>query len=184
MRKTIQIVVIAGIATSWMALAFLIIRQTHLLKAADPARDTGLSFGFAFLAGVAPFGLLIATAIVTWILVTMTRSAPLTPPSDGPPAKKPTEQEVSQLAFKMRSLFKMSEDEARSQATGFLILAYGWGSPPSGPSLDRMIKRDLSKAFEWVSDEERMGFEASESLRLAEQEIYISGRSSTPRYRA
>jgi hypothetical protein len=180
MRKAIQIILIAGVVASWMALAFLIIRQRHLLEAADPMRDTGLSFGLAFLAGVAPLGLLIATAIVTWILVKMKRGARYLPVDDAP-AKEPNEHEVSQLAFKMRSLFKINEDEARARAIGFLILAYGWGSPPSGPKLDRTIKRELSKAFEWVSEEERIEFEASEALRVAEQEIFISGPSSVPR---
>ena len=97
---------------------------------------------------------------------------------------KPTEQETSQLVSLMRSWFKMTEHEARDHAEGFLILAYGWGSPPSGAKLEQKIKRDLSKKFDWVSDESRISFEASEKQRFADQEAYISGSASTPRFRA
>jgi hypothetical protein len=95
-------------------------------------------------------------------------------------AMKPTEHEVSQLALTMRSWFKMTGEEARDRATGFLILAYGWGTPPSGAKLERAIKRDLSKKFEWVSAEACADFEAGESQRIAEYEVFISGRSGTP----
>ena len=98
---------------------------------------------------------------------------------------KPSDQEVSQLASLMKSWFKMTDEEARDRATGFLVLAYGWGSPPSGAKLEQKIKRDLSKGFEWISDEARSAFETSEAQRIAEQEIYISsGNNTTPRFRA
>ncbi len=96
---------------------------------------------------------------------------------------KPTQQEVTQLASQMKSWFRMTDDEARDRATGFLVLAYGWGSPPTGAKLEHKIKRDLSKAFQWNSDDARVAFEASEARRIAEQEIFISGSSHSPRFR-
>jgi hypothetical protein len=95
----------------------------------------------------------------------------------------PTDHEISQLATTMRTWFRMTDVEAMERATGFLTLAYGWGSPPSGTKLEQMIKRDLSKVFEWVSNDARIAFEASEAQRLADQEIFISGSKSTPRFR-
>jgi hypothetical protein len=95
----------------------------------------------------------------------------------------PSGHEVSQLASKMKAWFRMTDVEAMERATGFLILAYGWGSPPSGTKLEQLIKRDLSKAFEWVSSDARISFEASEAQRLADQEIFISYSNSTPRFR-
>jgi hypothetical protein len=96
---------------------------------------------------------------------------------------KPNDHEVSQLALKMRSCFKMTEEEARDCAAGFLILAYGWGTPPSGTKLEQIMKRDLSKKFEWVSADARTAFEASEAQRVSEYEVFISGQSATPRFR-
>jgi len=96
---------------------------------------------------------------------------------------KPTDHEVSQLASTMKAWFKMTDVEAMERATGFLTLAYGWGSPPSGTKLEQMIKRDLSKVFEWVSSDARFAFESSEAQRLAEQENFISRSNSTPRFR-
>ena len=95
----------------------------------------------------------------------------------------PSAHEVSQLAAKMRAWFRITDVEAVERATGFLTLAYGWGSPPSGTKLEQMIKRDLSKAFEWVSSDARIAFEASEAQRLTDQEIFISGSTSSPRFR-
>jgi hypothetical protein len=95
----------------------------------------------------------------------------------------PSAHEVTQLASKMREWFTMTDTEAMERATGFLTLAYGWGSPPSGTKLEQMIKRDLSKVFEWVSSDARIAFEASEAQRLAGQEIFISHSNSTPRFR-
>lgn len=95
----------------------------------------------------------------------------------------PTDHEVAQLASTMRAWFRMTEDEALERATGFLTLAYGWGSPPSGAKLELKIKNDLSKVFEWVSDEARIVFEASEARRLTDQELFISRNTSTPRFR-
>lgn len=96
---------------------------------------------------------------------------------------KPTAQEVSQLALTMRSWFKMTEEEARDRSTGFLALAYGWGTPPSGAKLEQIIKRDLSKGFEWVSPEARAAFEASEAQRVAGYEVFISDHSTPPQFR-
>lgn len=96
---------------------------------------------------------------------------------------KPTEHEVSQLAATMRSWFRMTEEQARDRATGFLNLAYGWGTPPSGTKLEQMIKRDLSKGFEWISPDARTAFEASEAQRVAAYEVFISGQSATPKFR-
>jgi hypothetical protein len=95
----------------------------------------------------------------------------------------PTDHEISQLASKMRAWFRMTDVEAMDRATGFLTLAYGWGSPPSGTKLEQMIKRDLSKVFEWVPSDARIAFEASEAQRLAEQENFIFRSNSTPRFR-
>jgi hypothetical protein len=100
-----------------------------------------------------------------------------------PSTMKPTAEEISQLASTMRSWFKMTEEEAQHRATGFLNLAYGWGAPPTGAKLEQMIKRDLSKGFGWVSPEARAAFEASEAQRVAEYEIFISGRSTPPGFR-
>ena len=97
---------------------------------------------------------------------------------------KPTDHEKSQLAAQMCSWFKMSKTEALSQAEGFLILAYGWGTPPTGAKLEHKIKKDLSRDFEWVSEESRISFETSEARRIAEQQIFISTKSSTPRFRS
>ena len=96
---------------------------------------------------------------------------------------EPTEHEISQLSSTMRSWFKMTAEEARDRATGFLTLAYGWGSPPSGTKLEQTIKRDLSKAYEWISSEARAAFEASEAHRVAGYEAFISAQSNNPKFR-
>ena len=83
----------------------------------------------------------------------------------------------------MQSWFRISDGEAIDKATGFLVLAHGWGSPPVGAELDRKIKRDLSKVFEWVSDNERRSFEAAEARRITEQKVFISPKPSSPRFR-
>lgn len=98
-------------------------------------------------------------------------------------AMKPSDSEISQLALKMRAWFKMTEVESRERATGFLTIAYGWGSPPSGSDLDRKLKSDLSKQFEWISDDVRVAFEQSEATRLKELEFRISSSPSPPRFR-
>jgi hypothetical protein len=83
----------------------------------------------------------------------------------------------------MQSWFRMSDDEARDRATGLLILAYGWGLPPIGAKLEQRIKRDLSKQFEWNSDDARVAYETCEAQRIAEQKIFISSKNATPRFR-
>jgi hypothetical protein len=64
MRRPIQLALIFGTVTLWMSLAFLIIRQRHLVDGADPMSDTGLSFGYAFLTHFAAPGLLGVIAVV------------------------------------------------------------------------------------------------------------------------
>ena len=73
MRRPIQIALIAVTVMLWIALAFLIVRQRHLLEVADPMSDTGISFGYAFLIHFAAPGLLGMTAIVACILAVMER---------------------------------------------------------------------------------------------------------------
>lgn len=75
MRRPIQIALIAVTVVLWVSLAFLIIRQRHLLNVADPMSDTGISFGYAFLTRFAAPGLLGMTAIVACILAVMARGS-------------------------------------------------------------------------------------------------------------
>ena len=75
MRRPIQIALIAVTVVLWVALAFLIVRQRHLLDVADSMGDPGISFGYAFLARFAAPGLLGMTAIVACILAVMVRGS-------------------------------------------------------------------------------------------------------------
>ena len=79
MRRIIQFILIAGTSALWIALAFLIVRQRHLLDVADPMNDTGISFGYTFLTHFAAPGLLGMTAIVIGILVWMKLSKTTAP---------------------------------------------------------------------------------------------------------
>jgi hypothetical protein len=75
MRKPIQIALIIGTALLWIALAFLIVRQWHLLDVADPMRDTGISFGYGFLIQFAAPAMLVLTVLVVCLLGVMERGS-------------------------------------------------------------------------------------------------------------
>jgi len=75
MRMPIQIPLITGIAFLWIALAFFIVRQRHLLDVADPMRDTGISLGYGFLIQFAAPGMLVLTVLVVCILGVMERGS-------------------------------------------------------------------------------------------------------------
>ena len=89
MRKPIQIALIAGTVTLWIALAFLIIRQRHLLDVAVSMSDTGISFGYAFLTHFAAPGLLGVTAVVACILALLERGSKKHPKVEAQLPKKP-----------------------------------------------------------------------------------------------
>jgi hypothetical protein len=76
--------------------------------------------------------------------------------------------------------FDVSEQQAEDYAAELVSLADGWGSPEKAAHLDWTfrVKKDLGvdRKLRWLSEDERLGFEAAEKQKHQVYEFLISKR--------
>ena len=66
-------VTIGVLATAWVVVLSLIVRQRYLLQAVDPHSDTGVSFGYVFLLGFVTPALLGISILVACVFAWKSR---------------------------------------------------------------------------------------------------------------
>lgn len=82
---------------------------------------------------------------------------------------------VSQVERLIFEFFDVSREEARQHASGLVLLAEGWGSPETAPSLDwpYIVKKLLAEKLRWRSETVRESFAYDRQHGYDAYETYI-----------